>query len=90
MAEGLASQAWFIRIRTSEATPALIDFAVGKATLEEAIVAILNCPDLELGDEVTSSSQLTAMEINSFRLRPDEVRTYGRRIYNPAVDRWTF
>jgi hypothetical protein len=48
MAEGLASHAWFIRIRTSEATPALIDFAIGKATLEEAIVAILHRPDLEL------------------------------------------
>ena len=90
MAEELATQAWFVRIRTSEATPALIDFAVGKATLEEAIVAILNCPDLDLSDKVTSSSQLTAMEISSFRLRPDEVRTYGRRIYNAAVDRWTF
>lgn len=89
MAEGLATQAWFIRIRTSEATPALIDFAVGKATLEEAIVAILHRPDLELGDEVTSSSQLTAMEISSFRLRPDEVRTYGRRTYNAAANRWT-
>jgi len=89
MTEGLASQAWFIRIRTSEATPALIDFAVGKATLEEAIVAILHRPELELGDEVTSSSQLTAMEISSFRLRPDEVRTYGRRTYNAAANRWT-
>jgi hypothetical protein len=89
MTEGLARQAWFIRIRTSEATPALIDFAVGKATLEEAIVAILHRPDLELGDEVTSSSQLTAMEISSFRLRPDELRTYGRRTYNAAVNRWT-
>jgi hypothetical protein len=90
MDKELAAQAWFIRIRTSEATPALIDFAVGKATLQEAIVAILHLPDLELGDEVTSTSQLTAMEISSFRLRPDEVRTYGRRIYNAAVDRWTF
>ena len=90
MAEALATQAWFIRIRTSEATPALIDFVVGKATLQEAIVAILHRPDLELGDEVTSASQLTTMEIGSFRLRPDEVRTYGRRIYNFAVDRWTF
>lgn len=90
MAEELAAQAWFIRIRTSETTPALIDFAIGKATLEEAIVAILHRPDLELGDEVTSTSQLTATEISSFRLRPGEVRTYGRRMYNAAIDRWTF
>ena len=53
-------------------------------------MVILNCPDLDLGDEVTSSSQLTAMEISSLRLRPDEVRRYGRRMYNAAVDRWTF
>jgi hypothetical protein len=58
MAEELATQAWFVRVRTSEATPALIDFANGKATLQEALVAILHRPDLELGDEVTSSSQL--------------------------------
>jgi hypothetical protein len=89
MAEELTGQAWFVRIRTSEATPAHIDFAVGKATLEEAIAAVLDCPDLELGDEVTLSSQLTAMEISSFRLRPGEVRTYGRRIYNAAANRWT-
>jgi hypothetical protein len=90
MAEELAAQAWFVRIRTSEATPAFIDFAVGKATLQEAIVAILHRPDLELGDEVTSTSQLTAREISSYRLRPDEVRTYGRRIYNAAAGRWIF
>jgi hypothetical protein len=29
MAEELAAQAWFVCIRTSEAMPALIDFAVG-------------------------------------------------------------
>jgi hypothetical protein len=89
MAEELATQAWFVRIRTSKAPPALIDFAVGKATLEAAIVAIMHRADLALEDEVTSSSQLTTMEISSFRLRPDEVRTYGRRIYNAGIDRWT-
>ena len=56
----------------------------------EAIVAILHRPDLELGDEVTSTSQLTAREISSYRLRPDEIRTYGRRIYNAAAGRWIF
>ena len=90
MAEELATEAWFVRVRTSEATPAMIDFAVGMATLQEAIVAILHRPDLELGDEVTSTSQLTAREISSFRLRPDEVRTYGRRIYNANAGRWIF
>src|SRR4029078_5927353 len=79
MAEALATQAWFVRIKKSAAT-ALIDFAVGKATLQDAIAAILHHPQLDLGDEVTSTSKLSAMEISSYRSRPDEVRTYGRRV----------
>jgi hypothetical protein len=86
MAEKLAAQAWFVRIKTSEAQPALIDFAVGKATLQDAIAAILHHPQLDLGDEVTSSSKMSAMEINSYQLRPDEVRTYGRRVFSSG--RW--
>ena len=88
MAAELAKQAWFIRIRTTERPPALWDFAVGVTTLQDAIAAILHRPELDLGDEVTLSSQLTSIEISSYRLRPDEVRTYGRRIYDAAVDRW--
>jgi hypothetical protein len=86
MAEKLAAQAWFVRVKTSEAQPALIDFAVGKATLRDAIAAILHHPQLDLGDEVTSSSKMSAMEINSYQLRPDEVRTYGRRVFSSG--RW--
>jgi len=88
MAIELAKQAWFVRVQTKEAKPAVIDFAVGKTTLQEAIGAILHRPELDLGDEVTMTSQLTAIEISSYRLRPDEVRTYGRRFYNSAAGRW--
>ena len=88
MASGLASQAWFVQVRTRERPPALLDFAVGKATLQEAIAAILHWPELDLGDEVTSTSQLTAVEIYSYKIQPDEVRTYGRRIYNTTAGRW--
>jgi hypothetical protein len=86
MAEKLATLAWFVRVKTSEAQPALIDFAVGKATLQEAIAAILHHPQLDLGDEVTSTSKMSAVEISSYQLRPDEVRTYGRRIFSSG--RW--
>jgi len=89
MASELARQAWFIRVVTAEKPPAMLVYAVGVATLEQAIAAIVHRPELDLGDEVTSTSQLTAMEIISYRLRPDEVRTYGRRIYNAAANRWT-
>ena len=88
MAIELAKQAWFVRIQTKEAKPAVVDFAVGKATLQEAIGAILHRPEVDLGDQVTMTSQLTAIEISSYRLRPDEVRAYGRRFYNPAAGRW--
>ena len=88
MAERLASQAWFVQVRTREQPTALLDYAVGKATLQEAIAAILHRPELDLGDEVTSTSQLTAIEIHSYKIQPDEVRTYGRRIYNATAGRW--
>jgi hypothetical protein len=84
----LAEQGWLVRIQTKEAKPAIIDFAVGKPTLQEAIGAILNRPELDLGDQVTLTSQLTTIEIRSYRLRPDEVRTYGKRFYNSANGRW--
>jgi hypothetical protein len=86
VAEKLAAQGWLVRVKTSEATPALIDFAVGKAALQDAIAAILNHSELDLGDEVTSTSRLTTIEISSYRLRPDEVRTYGRRVFSSG--RW--
>ncbi len=86
MTEKLATLAWFVRVKTSEAQPALIDFAVGKATLQEAIAAILHHPHLDLGDEVTSTSKMSAIEISSYQLRPDEVRTYGRRVFSSG--RW--
>src|SRR5581483_452618 len=86
MAEKLAAQAWFVRVKTSEAQPALIDFAVGKAALQDAIAAILHHPQLDLGDEVTSTSKLSAAEISSYQLQPDEVRTYGRRVFSSG--RW--
>ena len=86
MTEKLAAQAWFVRIKTSEAQPALIDFAVGKATLQDAIAAILHHPQLDLGDEVASSSKMSSVEIRSYQLRPDEVRTYGRRVFSSG--RW--
>jgi hypothetical protein len=88
MTEKLAKQAWFVRIQTKEARPAIIDFAVAKATLQEAIAAILHRPEVDLRDQVTLTSQLTAIEINSYRLQPDEVRTYGKRFYNSAAGRW--
>lgn len=86
MTEELATEAWFVQVKTSEATPALIDFAVGKAALQDAIAAILHHPQLDLGDEVTSTSRLTATEISSYGLRPGEVRTYGRRVLSSG--RW--
>jgi hypothetical protein len=86
MTEKLATLAWFVRVKTSEAEPALIDFVVGKASLQDAVAAILHHPELDFGDEVTSTSQLSMTEINSYRLRPDEIRSYGRRVYSSG--RW--
>src|SRR5262249_48836680 len=63
-----------VRIRISEATPAFIDYAIAKGTSQEAIVAVLHRPEIELNDKVTSISELTDFEIRSYRLRPDEVR----------------
>ena len=88
MAKELAEQAWFLRVKTSEVKPAILDFAVGKATLSEAISAVLYHPQLEPGDQVTLTSQMTPVEISSCRIRPDEVRTYGRRIRGAGNDRW--
>lgn len=86
MIENLAPKAWFIKVKTTESPPSLFDFAVGKATVQEAIAAILHRPELELGDKVTSTSELSTTEISSCRIRPDEVRTYGPRVYKAG--RW--
>jgi hypothetical protein len=81
MAEKLAEQGWFVRVETVGVAfqPAVMDFAVGKNSSREAIAAVLDHPGIEPGDQVISTDQLTAMEIRSFKLRPDEVRTYGKR-----------
>ena len=88
MAGELAKQAWFVRIQTKESKPAVIEFAVGKTTLQDAIGAIFHRPEVDVGDQVTLTSQLTAIEISSYQLRPDEVRSYGRRFYSSAAGRW--
>ena len=59
--------------------PAVMDFAVGKNSSQEAIAAVLDHPAIEPGDQVMWADQLTPTEIWSYRLRPDEVRTYGKR-----------
>ena len=77
----LTVHGWMFRVGTPEAAsqPAVIYFAVGKNSLHEAMAAALDHPDIEPGDEVAWADRLTSIEIKSFRLRPDEVRTYGKR-----------
>ena len=81
MAEKLAEQGWLVRVETVGVAfrPAVIDFAVGKNSAQEAIDAVLDHPAIEPGDKVTWADLLTPTEILSYRLRPDEVRTYGKR-----------
>jgi hypothetical protein len=85
MAEKLAEQGWFVRVETMDAAsqPAVIDFAVGKNSAQEAIAAVLDHPAFESGDKIISYDQLTPTEIFSYRLRPGEVRTYGKRPKSP-------
>ena len=88
MAKELAKQAWFVRVQSvaeGSAPPVLIDFAVAKNTSQDAISAVLDHPQVGYDDEVTSTNKLTAIEIQSCRLKPDEVRTYGRRVYKLAA-----
>jgi hypothetical protein len=87
MAEKLAEQGWFVRVETLDAASqlAVMDFAVGKNGYQEAIAAVLEYPGIETGDEITSTNQLTATEIWSIKLRPDEVRTYGKRPRSPPA-----
>jgi hypothetical protein len=81
MAEKLAEQGWFVRVETVGAAfrPAVMDFAVGKNSAQEAVAAVLDHPAIEPGDNVAWVDQLTPAEILSYRLWPDEVRTYGKR-----------
>jgi hypothetical protein len=89
MAEELAKQAWFVRVQTvGSSEPIALEFAVGTNISQDAIAAVLNHAEVALEDQVTSTAQLTAIEIRSFRLRPNEVRTYGRRFYNASAGRW--
>jgi len=85
MAEKLAEQGWMIRVQAMEAAsqPAVMYFAVGKNSSRDATAAVLDHPRIEAGDQVTSADRLTAIEIWSYRLRPDEVRTYGKRSQSP-------
>ena len=85
MTEKLAEQGWMIRVQTMEAAsqPAVMYFAVGKNSSREATAAVLDHPQIEPGDQVTSTDRLTPTEIWSYRLRPDEVRTYGKRSQSP-------
>jgi hypothetical protein len=89
MAEELAKQAWFVRVQTvGSSEPIALEFAVGTSISQDAIAAVLNHAEVTLEDQVTSTAQLTSIEIRSFRIRPNEVRTYGRRFYNASAGRW--
>jgi hypothetical protein len=57
----------------------VMDFAVGKNSSREAIAAVMDHPAIGPRDQVAWIDQLTPAEIRSFRLRPNEVRTYGKR-----------
>ena len=62
MAEKLAEQGWFVRVETVGVAfqPAVMYFAVGKNSSQEAIAAVLDYPGIEPGDEVTWADQLTS------------------------------
>ena len=89
MAEKLAEKGWFVRVETVGVAfqPAVMYFAVGKNSSQEAIAAVLDHPGIEPRDHVTSTDRLTATEIWSYKLRPDEVRTYGKRPQSPRDGR---
>jgi hypothetical protein len=89
MAKELAKQGWFVHVQAMGSDePIALDFAVGTNISQDAIAAVLDHPEVTFEDEVTSTAQLTATEIASFKLRPNEVRTYGRRFYNASAGRW--
>ena len=82
MAEKLAEQGWLVRVETKDAA-AVMDFAVGKNSSREAIAAVMDHPSIEAWDQVIWTDQLSPTEILAFKLKPDEVRTYGKRRQNP-------
>jgi hypothetical protein len=89
MAKELAKQGWFVRVQTMGSNePIALDFMVGTTISQDAIAAVLDHPEVTFEDEVTSTAQLTTIEIQSFKLRPNEVRTYGRRLYKASAGRW--
>lgn len=89
MKQEFASQGWLVRVQTIGAVPpTAFDFAVARTVAQDAIAAVLSHPQVGYEDQVTSTAPLTAMEIKSFKLKTDEVRTYGRRYYDAAAGRW--
>ena len=70
MAEKLAEIGWFLRLETVDAAskPAVMYFAVGKNSSQDAIAAVLDYPGIEPGDEVTWADQLP-------NLRPARLKT---------------
>ena len=76
-----------ICVQTMEAAsqPAVMYFAVGKNSSREATAAVLDHPQIEPGDQVTSTDRLTPTEIWSYRLRPDEVRPMANGPKAPGV-----
>ena len=82
MVEKLAEQGWFVRVETMDAA-VVMDFAVGKNSSQEAIAAVMDHPAIETWDQVTWTDQLSPTEILAFQLKPDEVRTYGKRPKSP-------
>ena len=82
MAEKLAEQGWLVRVETKDAA-AVMDFAVGKSSSREAIAAVMDHQAIETWDQVIWADQLTPTEILAFKLKPDEVRTYGKRRQSP-------
>jgi hypothetical protein len=71
MAEKLAEQGWFVRVETMDAAsqPAVMNFAVGKNSSQEAIAAVLEYPGIETGDEITSTNRLTATDKGNAKRR---------------------
>lgn len=89
MTQEFADQGWLVRVQTMGAAPPVaFDFAVARAAAQDAIAAVLSHPEVGYEDEVTSTAPLTASEIRSFRLKTDEVRTYGSRYYDATAGRW--
>jgi len=78
MVEKLAEQGWFVRVETMDAA-VVMDFAVGKNSSREAIAAVMDHPAIGARDRLIWIDQLTPTEILAFKLKPDEVRTHGKR-----------